>query len=248
MRGTLPLVPPAAMRHAILPVVGDLRSLHRASPAELKRRLEADRAGLAYLLYREPGAGERILSLPDSAAVIGRDAACDAPLTWDEQVSRVHVELANLRGHWLVIDDGLSRNGTFVNGERVVGRRRLHDGDLLLVGSTSLRFCEAQPGDRQSTAVPASAADRVDLSPAQRRVLVALCRPVQGVDRFDSPATNQEIADELYLTVAAVKTHLRALSQRLGLTGLPQNAKRARLVQMAFELGLVTPADILEAS
>ena len=236
------------MRHAILPLVGDLRSLHRASPAELKRRLEADRAGTAYLLYREPGAGERILPLPESAAVIGRDAACDASLTWDEQVSRVHVELANLRGHWLVIDDGLSRNGTFVNGERVVGRRRLHDGDLLLVGSTSLRFCEAQPGDRQSTAVPASAADRVDLSPAQRRVLVALCRPVQGVDRFDSPATNQQIADELYLTVAAVKTHLRALSQRLGLTGVPQNAKRARLVQMAFELGLVTPADFLEAS
>ena len=70
-----------------------------ASPAELKLRLEADRAGTAYLLYREPGAGERILPLQESSAVIGRDAACDAPLTWDEQASRLHVELANLRGH-----------------------------------------------------------------------------------------------------------------------------------------------------
>ena len=228
--------------------MGDLRSLHLASPAELKRRLAADRAGTAYLLYRDPAAGERILPLQESAAVIGRDAACDAPLTWDEQVSRLHVELANLRGHWLVIDDGLSRNGTFVNGERVVGRRRLHNGDQLLVGSTTLLFCEAHAGDRQSTAVPGRGADRVDVSPAQRRVLVALCRPAQGVDRFDAPATNQQIADELYLTVAAVKTHLRALSQRLGLTDLPQNAKRARLVQMAFELELVTRADFLEAS
>jgi DNA-binding NarL/FixJ family response regulator len=135
-----------------------------------------------------------------------------------------------------------------VNGDRVVGRRRLHNGDLVLVGSTSLLFCEAQAGNHQSTAVPERGAARVELSPAQRRVLVALCRPVQGVDRFDSPATNQQIADELYLTVAAVKTHLRALSQRFGLTDVPQNAKRARLVQMAFELELVTPADFLEAS
>ena len=228
--------------------MADPRALHRASPAELKRRLEADRAGTAYLLYREPGAGERILPLQESAAVIGRDAACDAPLTWDEQVSRLHVELANLRGHWLVVDDGLSRNGTFVNGERVVGRRRLHNGDLLLVGSTSLLFCEAHAGDRQGTAVPESRVAHLDLSPAQRRVLVALCRPVQGVDRFGGPATNQQIADELYLTVAAVKTHLRSLSQRFGLTEVPQNAKRTRLVQMAFELDLVTAADFREAS
>ena len=77
-------------------------------------------------------------------------------------------------------------------------------------------------------------------------MLVALCRPVQGGDRFGSPATNQQIADELYLTVAAVKTHLRSLSQRFGLTDVPQNAKRARLVRMAFELELVMPADFRE--
>ena len=101
-----------------LPVVADPHALHLATPAELKQRLEAARAGTPYLVYREPGAGQRILRLRESTAVIGRDAACDAPLTWDEQVSRLHVELAHLRGHWLVVDDGLSRNGTFVNGER----------------------------------------------------------------------------------------------------------------------------------
>jgi pSer/pThr/pTyr-binding forkhead associated (FHA) protein len=229
--------------------VADREALHLATPAELKRRLEADRAGTAYLLYREPGFGERILPLQESAAVIGRDAVCDAPLAWDDRVSRLHVELANLRGHWLVVDDGLSRNGTFVNGERVVGRRRLHNGDQLLVGATSLRFCEVQARDRQKTAVPESPkAGRLELSPAQRRVLVALCRSVQGVDQFDAPATNQQIADELFLSVAAVKTHLRSLAQRFGLTDVPQNAKRARLVRMALELELVTPADYREVS
>ena len=130
----------------------------------------------------------------------------------------------------------------------MVGRRRLHNGDRLLVGATSLRFCEAQAQDHQKTAVPQGHGGQIELSPAQRRVLVALCRPAQGAERFESPATNQQIADELFLSVAAVKTHLRSLSQRFGLTDVPQNAKRARLVRMALELELVTPADFQQAS
>ena len=35
------------------------------------------------------------------------------------------------------MDDGLSRNGTFVNGERLSGRRRLTDGDTLRFGGTT---------------------------------------------------------------------------------------------------------------
>ena len=139
-----------SVRAAIIRFVGDRSTLHLSTAAELKLRLEAAAAGTPYLVYREPEAGQRILPLQGSPAVIGRDAACDAPLTWDEQVSRVHVELASLRGHWLVVDDGLSRNGTFINGERVEGRRRLRNGDQLLVGTTSLLFCEAQEQRREA--------------------------------------------------------------------------------------------------
>lgn len=228
--------------------MADPHALHLATPAELKQRLELDGEGNPYLVYREPGAGQRILRLRGAAAVIGRDVACDAPLTWDEQVSRLHVELALLRGHWLVIDDGLSRNGTFVNGERVVGRRRLGNGDQLLVGATTLLFCEAPAHAGERTAVPERAGRPMELSPAQRRVLVALCRPFHDGDHFATPATNQRIADELCLSVAAVKTHLRLLSQRFGLVDVPQNAKRARLVWIAFELGVVSPADFGEPS
>lgn len=233
---------------AILRFVGDRSTLHLSTAGELKQRLEAAAAGTPYLVYREPGTGQRILALQGAPAVIGRDAACDAPLTWDEQVSRVHVELANLRGHWLVVDDGLSRNGTFLNGERVEGRRRLRNGDQLLVGTTSLLFCEAQEQREGGTAVPEPAGKPIELSPAQRRVIVALCRPFGDGDQFATPPTNQQIADELCLSVAAVKTHLRVLSQRFGLGKLPQNAKRAQLVQMAFELGVVAPADFQRAS
>jgi DNA-binding CsgD family transcriptional regulator len=83
------------------------------------------------------------------------------------------------------------------------------------------------------------------LSPAQRRVLVALCRPYAGGAAFARPATNQQIADELFLSIPAVKTHLRSLFERFGLGNLPQNEKRARLVQVALDCGAVTSAELV---
>ncbi len=39
-------------------------------------------------------------------------------------------------GHWTVEDDGLSRNGTFVNGTRLSSRVRLRDRDKIMLGGT----------------------------------------------------------------------------------------------------------------
>ncbi len=79
-----------------------------------------------------------------------------------------------------------------------------------------------------------------DLSPAQRRVLVALCRPFKDASGHGIPATNQQIADELVVSVDAVKANLRALFDRFEVGDLPQNAKRARLVELALKSGAVT--------
>jgi pSer/pThr/pTyr-binding forkhead associated (FHA) protein len=40
----------------------------------------------------------------------------------DLLVSRLHAKLERIGGAWTIVDDGLSRNGTFVNGQRVIGR------------------------------------------------------------------------------------------------------------------------------
>lgn len=78
-----------------------------------------------------------------------------------------------------------------------------------------------------------------DLTQTQLGILRALCRPIAAGDRFATPATNQEIAEEVYLSVDAVKSHLRTLYRKFGIEDLPQNQKRARLVELALGAGLV---------
>jgi hypothetical protein len=75
-------------------------------------------------------------------------------------------------------------------------------------------------------------------------VLIALCRPFAGGDPWARPATNKDIAAELYLSVPAVKTHLRALFGRFGIEDLGQNEKRLRLAELALQAGLVSMEDV----
>ncbi len=51
-------------------------------------------------------------------------------------VSGVHGAFEVAGGEWTIVDDGLSRNGSYLNGERVFGHRRLRDGDLIRLGAT----------------------------------------------------------------------------------------------------------------
>jgi DNA-binding CsgD family transcriptional regulator len=84
----------------------------------------------------------------------------------------------------------------------------------------------------------------VELSTSQRRVLIALCRPYKHRSSFASPATNHQIAEELFLSVDAVKTHLRVLFAKFGVADMPQNQKRIRLVERAFYSGLISERDL----
>jgi pSer/pThr/pTyr-binding forkhead associated (FHA) protein len=70
---------------------------------------------------------------------IGRSGDNVLVLDGDDYASGHHARVeSGLDGTW-VIDLG-STNGTYVNGERIDGRTRLHEGDLLQVGDTELRF------------------------------------------------------------------------------------------------------------
>jgi hypothetical protein len=75
----------------------------------------------------------------------------------------------------------------------------------------------------------------VRLTDTQLAILAALCRPIAAGNRYATPATNQEIAEKVFLSVDAVKGHLRTLYRKFGIEDLPHNQKRARLVELAIE-------------
>jgi pSer/pThr/pTyr-binding forkhead associated (FHA) protein len=184
-----------------------------------------------------------VLMLDGQRLTIGRSDDTDVALGWDGEVSRVHAQLERVGPSWTLVDDGLSRNGSFVNGERVAGRRRLADGDVLGLGETALLYRAPLESESSVTLVSDRSERAAGVTDTQRRVLVALCRPFADAGAFASPATNQQIAEEVFLSVGAVKTHLRALFARFGIEDLPQNQKRLRLVELAFQGGVVGEHD-----
>lgn len=218
------------------------------APRDLKQLLDAERAAEPFLAFRDGDAQLRlhVLRRGSETYTLGRRGEADVSLPWDSEVSGLHAELHHLGGEWTIVDDGLSTNGTFVNGERISGRRRLQDGDRIRVGRTVLAYNAAAAPSRGATIVASDALSAPTLTEAQRRVLVALCRPYRDGGSFATPASNQQIAGELFLSVDAVKMHLRTLFNRFELSELPQNQKRARLAERALALGLVSARDLAE--
>src|SRR5919112_6701535 len=184
---------------------------HSASPAELRDRIEAERRGRPFLVFRDDGSEQQIVDLErhGDRLSVGRGLTNDLSLSWDTEVSRLHAELECIAGEWTVSDDGLSRNGTYVNNQRINGRHRLRAGDLIRVGQTSIAYRRPATEDPQPTQIAGERLTLGDLPPTQRQVLVALARPYKH-DEFAVPATNQDIAGELHLSVDAVKSHLRS--------------------------------------
>lgn len=219
---------------------------HTASAGELKELLAAGRAGVPFLAFRDQRESLRLYALAHGTEshTLGRRPEMDLPVPWDSEISGLHAELQCLGGEWTIVDDNLSRNGTYVNGERVSGRRRLRGGDRIRIGRTLIAYNAA---DAPVAAETVAAGDRPalkELSDTQRRVLIALCRPYRDGGAFATPATNQQIADEVFLSVDAVKTHLRVLFGKFELNELAQNQKRARLAECVFQLGLISQRDL----
>ena len=149
-----------------------------------------------------------------------------------------------VRDECTLVDDGLSRNGSFVNEERVHGRRHLRDGDAIRFGRTTVVYRRPGEGSAEATAIATDVPAAASISPAQRKVLVALCRPYKDGGAFATPATNQAIGAELHLSVDAVKTHMRALFEKLGVGDLPQNQKRVALVERALQTGAISNREL----
>jgi len=180
--------------------------------------------------------GRQFRPLDSERVTVGTLESNDVVVDGDG-VSRVHAVLERFGDAWCVRDLG-SRNGTFVNGDRVIGERALHSGDEILLGRLRLSF-HAQTRGKETAAI----AQPPPLTPRERDVLVALCRPLLAGDAFTEPASIRAIAAELVVSEAAVKQHLSRLYVKFDVDASVER-RRVQLANAAVARGAVKLADL----
>jgi len=93
--------------------------------------------------------GRQLITLGGERVTVGKSSTNLVSLNHDSTVSRVHAVLENLGFAWSIRDVG-SRNGTYLNGEKISAERVLRSGDELRVGKSRLIFWEVKQADEES--------------------------------------------------------------------------------------------------
>lgn len=176
-----------------------------------------------------------LFALQPEVTTVGRGQHVDIRLA-DPSVSLLHAELVRRGPYVYVMDLGLSRNGTRVNG-RLVARRVLAESDAISFGSVRCRIIGVETREVIDVEQPRSAAP--ELTRRELDVIASLCRPALADDAFVTPATAREIAADLVVTEAAVKQHLLRLYTKLRIPEGPN--RRVRLANEVITLGLAKP-------
>jgi hypothetical protein len=129
----------ARSRQELEALVADVRS-----PGRLRWTLLRAVAWYSGLAAEVRAAWQRphvpVLALPeaDGTVTLGRSRDCDCVLA-EPSVSRRHAELRHAGGRWLIRDLG-SRNGTRVNGVRLLGEAEVCPGDRVSFGDAGFRL------------------------------------------------------------------------------------------------------------
>lgn len=88
-------------------------------------------------------------TLEASEVTVGRDPSNDIVIN-DAEVSRKHARLLFQEGSYVLEDLG-STNGTYINGQRLMGPYQLRHGDLILLGENISMTYEYLPQDEEGT-------------------------------------------------------------------------------------------------
>jgi hypothetical protein len=187
--------------------------------------------------------GPSPVPLEADQVTIGAAGSNDVVISWDRTVSRLHAVVERIGEVGWVVRDLSSRNGTFVNGERIWQEHPVTSGDEIRVGSTRLVFRSDQPVSEPWTTISPQAAPSV--TPREREVLIALCRPMFSGDVFTEPASTRKIARELFISQAAVKQHLVRLYDKFDIRDEAER-RRVRLANEALRRNVVRVAELRE--
>jgi pSer/pThr/pTyr-binding forkhead associated (FHA) protein len=191
----------------------------------------------------------RSIAVKRSKFLIGRADECDIrPLS--EEVSRRHCAII-VGPESVFVEDLGSRNGTFVNGERIAERTQVTDGDAVRVGSLELRVSctrqaaagsdddvskwlmnEADAGDTTTTTRTVAARDpRPEAAVAggddDDTIAGTGAGPEQGGkegERTEVPGTPATRGDSTTVRTAAAEA---AKASRAAPAGLPQQQSKA---------------------
>jgi DNA-binding NarL/FixJ family response regulator len=87
----------------------------------------------------------------------------------------------------------------------------------------------------------------VSITPRERDVLLALCKPAASHELFVEPASVRDMAQELAVTEAAVKQHLLNLYGKFGISEGEQR-RRVALAREALRTGVIGLTDLLDRS
>lgn len=199
--------------------------------------------GIHLRLVPDPGAAT-ITVTPTSGSAratrIGRARDNDLVLD-DARVSRYHAELTSQPGEDAQLRDCGSANGIRANGARIE-HATIRAGDVIEIGDTTLRavtvgaYLELEVVAEGSTLRPVSDDTGVTPAPvgepAQQPAVTNRERDLLAL--LAGGATDRQIADALYISIATVRSHLDRIHEKTG------RRRRADLTRLALELG-ITP-------
>jgi tetratricopeptide (TPR) repeat protein len=106
----------------------------------MEREPGADWPNSALGLFFEDGLrkGERV-DVGASGLIVGRSLDANVSLGEDVTVSKQHARIARTPSGQMYVEDLGSRNGTYVNDMKIVGRHDLRAQDTIRIGSTTFR-------------------------------------------------------------------------------------------------------------
>lgn len=201
---------------------------------------EGGKAVQAYIEVRGHGPSE-LFPLESKRLIIGRDESNDISLGRDKMVSHTHAAIEPYGASYALRDLG-SSNGTYVNGQRLVGDRILRPGDEIQLGQSRLLYRDGGSRQREPTD---TARQPPELTRREHELLIALCRPLLNAEPFAQPATVAALSAELCVGEAAVKFHLANLYDKFQIHA-PGQSRRLTLANEAIHRRAVTMADLRE--
>ena len=174
------------------------------------------------------GVDQRSWSFPliRDVVLIGRHPNCDLNVL-DRFASRYHARIEHNKPGWHIVDKG-SRNGTFLNGERI-SEATLAIGDTLKIGHTTMVVTKgteegpvSHPDDEDNTPL-----DREHHCPATLNGQLTE-KQTEVLTLLRSGLSQKEIAVKLHRSEHTVHTHVERIFVAFGVHSHPELMARIR--------------------